>query len=640
MSFRFLSEQMRSEPAVGRDCYRCVTLAALLFVSLFNSRSFADEQASSSGPLQPQLIQPDAEATARSSLLVRGDDCWLVSPTGERFFSLGVCVLDQGASKEAFDSGNPSYSRLRHYDTADNWADAALGRLKSWGFSTIGGWGDYAALRASDKSNAWLMPVLALGASAGAPWWDMWDEKNLKQMDELARSFITPLREDQRVIGYYSDNEIGWWTGMLWKITLEQPPSSGQRQQLIHLLRTVYENNWNRLSQDFESVGADNWAELEKHGMLWHRPGSNGIRTIRRFGGLVAERYYQLMRDFIHKYDPRALYLGDRYQSFYYPEVACACGQYVDVVSSNLNANWNDGTFLRSYLDTLHRLTGKPVLVSEFYMAANDNRSGDRNSTSCFPTVATQSDRAEALTRTLHTLVRLPYVVGAEWFQYYDEPPRGRADGEDYNFGLVDVDDRPYEEVTAAFSSMNLSELKASAWPARPDASSGVPLAPSDPFADLQPMRVLQQWDRERGFVKPTSDLPTGDLYICWRPQAIYLGIYVQDPIDSAYYRDAEIPDSDRAIWTVQLGDAAPIVMRVGCGKKASVDGPELRVESISGVNHDVRCIAIVEVPAQRLGKDRFEPGEKVELKVSFLTHGHVDRMEWQGTFPLSDRPL
>jgi hypothetical protein len=34
------------------------------------------------------------------------------------------------------------------------------------------------------------------------------------------------------VIGYYSDNEIGWWNAILWKMTLEQPATSGQRQQL------------------------------------------------------------------------------------------------------------------------------------------------------------------------------------------------------------------------------------------------------------------------------------------------------------------------------------------------------------------------------------------------------------------------
>ena len=85
----------------------------------------------------------------------------------------------------------------------------------------------------------------------------------------------------------------------------------------------------------------------------------------------------------------RALILGDRYQSFYYPEVARACGRYVDAVSSNLNASWNDGSFARFYLETLHRLTGKQLLIGEFYMCARDNRSGNKNDRGVFPVVAT-----------------------------------------------------------------------------------------------------------------------------------------------------------------------------------------------------------------------------------------------------------
>ena len=203
------------------------------------------------------------------------------------------------------------------------------------------------------------------------------------------------------------------------------------------------------------------WQELERGGRLWLRPGGDGILVVRRFLGMMAERYYQLMDELIHKYDPNALYLGDRYQSFYYPEVARASRRHVDVVSTNLNVNWNDGTFLRSYLDTLHALTGKPILVSEFYMAANENRSGNKNASSGFPTVGTQQERAEAMSNTLRSLTQLPYVVGVEWFQYYDEPTHGRSDGEDYNFGLVDIHDQPYEELTAAFASMNLMPQKA-----------------------------------------------------------------------------------------------------------------------------------------------------------------------------------
>jgi hypothetical protein len=132
----------------------------------------------------------------------------------------------------------------------------------------------------------------------------------------------------------------------------------------------------------------------------------------------------------------------------------------VDAVSSNLNASWNDGSFARFYLETLHRLAAKPVLIGEFYMSARDNRSGNKNNRGLFPVVATQKERAAGFRNTLQTLLRIPYVIGADWFQYYDEPTHGRFDGENFNFGLVDIHDRPYEALTRAASTLDLVGLK------------------------------------------------------------------------------------------------------------------------------------------------------------------------------------
>ncbi|UCF39498.1 MAG: hypothetical protein JSU96_13690, partial [Acidobacteriota bacterium] len=43
--------------------------------------------------------------------------------------------------------------------------------------------------------------------------------------------------------------------------------------------------------------------------------------------------------------------------------------------------------------------------------------------------------------------------IGAHWFQWVDQPSTGRYDGENYNIGLVDVTDRPYEELTEALKT-------------------------------------------------------------------------------------------------------------------------------------------------------------------------------------------
>ena len=368
--------------------------------------------------------------------------------------------------------------------------------------------------------------MLHIGSTAGAPWWDMWDPKNIRRMEAVARQQILPLRADPRVISYYSDNELGWWNATLWKMTLEQPASSGQRQRLVQLLRDTYQNDWRKLLEDFDAENAESWPQLQRGGMLYLKSGGRGIHTMRRFLGILADRYYQLMREIIGKLDSRALFLGDRYQSFFYPEVAGAAARYVDVSSSNLNAHWSDGTFLRCYLDTLHRRTGRPILVSEFYVAAAENRSGNRNSSGVFPVVSTQAERAAVARATLHALARFtPYVVGADWFQFSDEPAHGREDGENFNFGLVDVHDRPYEEVISVLRDFDAEKLRRPSRAPRPDASGGIPPAPEDPFARFKPPQALRHWDRERGYVKPASEFPLGDLYLCWNSRALYLGL-------------------------------------------------------------------------------------------------------------------
>lgn len=576
--------------------------------------------------LQPPFSVEEREGTS-----------WLAKPNGKRFFSLGVCVVNEGATREHLNATNPGYAAFQHYENSNRWAEATLKRLKSWNFTTIGGWSDFGALRQCRDADVALIPVLAIGMTAGAPWLDMWDTNIIARMHQIARDQILPLRDDPRLLGYYSDNEMGWWNATLFKMTLEQPATSGQRQRLLRLLREMYHNNWNALLVDFDPEKAASFEELDQRGMLYLRPGSNGIRAYRKFLGLMALRYYSLVREIIRTYDPRGLILGERYQSFYYPEVARASAKFLDVSSSNLNAAWNDGTFPRYFLDTLHALTGKPIIVSEFYMSAQQNRSGNRNARSDFPTVTTQKERATGFRNTLQALARLPYVVGADWFQYYDEPEDGREDGEDYNFGLVDVRDHPYETLTAAARSLNLTALKGRGSAKRPDASLGVPPAPSEPLGHFTAGLALKDWDRERGFVKPVSELPLADLYICWNKQAVYLGLYALDIVEKNYYRDQIVPELDRAEWVISIGGASkPICARLGAAAPPACDEPAARIVNLSGVYMNTRSIGALELPAKLFGKTRFKPGDTIELDSTFFTHCRADRVEWKGKFTLS----
>jgi hypothetical protein len=627
-----------------------------------------DSSARSPTPSAPNT--KPAKADPPGFTVRRDADRWaLFTPAGKPFFSLGVCCVVQGPSRGEYDPENPSYARWRFYDSPSEWAAGSVRRLADWGFTTVGGWSDYEALLPAmrgkpvggDERLVGITPVLHLGSTAGAPWWDMWDEKITARMEEVAKKQIVAVRDDPRLIGYYSDNEMGWWNATLFKMTLEQAPTSGQRRRLIALLRESYDDDWQKLLADFEPSEANSWHELARGGRLHLRPGGNGIRVMRRFLSLLAERYYQLAHDIIRKHDPRALILGDRYQSFYYPEVATAAARHVDVISTNLNAHWNDGTFLRCYLDTLHKLTGKPIMVSEFYMAAAENKSGNRNTSGVFPVVATQRERATGARNTLAGLAHLPYVVGADWFQYADEPTHGREDGENFNFGLVDIHDRPYDEVTAVFKEITRmrsaefgmrNDQKHSALRIPNSALGGVPPAPADPFATFEVNTALRRWDRERGFVPPSSEHPVADMYACWSPQAIYLGLYGWDAIDEHFYTSGHVPKADRAAWTIQPGrknfplppgecrgegDSALIRVTLGAGREALISDPKIRVESLSGTKLTVRLIAAIELPASRFGKDKLAAGDTLAFTSTLTTHARAYKVEWRGSFKLAE---
>ena len=49
---------------------------------------------------------------ARCTVRKDANGWWLVSPAGEPFFSLGVCMFNQGSDKEDYDPAKPSYAAL------------------------------------------------------------------------------------------------------------------------------------------------------------------------------------------------------------------------------------------------------------------------------------------------------------------------------------------------------------------------------------------------------------------------------------------------------------------------------------------------------------------------------------------------
>ena len=97
----------------------------------------------------------------------------------------------------------------------------------------------------------------------------------------------------------------------------------------------------------------------------------------------------------------------------------------------------------------------KPLLVTEYSWRARENTSGNPNSGGAGAVVETQAQRGENYQKYIEDLLSYPMVVGAHWFEFADQSPEGRFDGENSNYGVVDIRHRPYIELLDSMKQTN-----------------------------------------------------------------------------------------------------------------------------------------------------------------------------------------
>jgi hypothetical protein len=494
---------------------------------------------------------------------------WLLDPQGKPFFSKGVNFIDPGRestrSREKLD-----YYWGNFFPSLDDWRRHTARQLVEWGFNTRGGWSDV-----SPGLDMPLMVEIDLGRLARFHWFDPFDPGMEAQVTDWAEKLTAPYRNDPRLIGYFSDNEVGWWNSALFKWFMSKGWDNHTKRMLWGLLREQYHDDWSRLTADWAVPGkVQGFEDLKQADIeLKLRPGGQGIRVVDGFMARVAGHYYELMYRAIRGAHPGALVLGDRLPLYYHQDAVLAIGDNVDVISTNYNVDVSDGWVAPYYFEGLQRLSTKPVLVTEFFFAAMENRSGNRNETarSKHPkpghlmTVQTQEERAAGVASTMRRFARFPNVIGAHWFQYRDQPFGGRADGEDYNMGLIDHSNRPYDEVTSAFQAANAEIDLIRAQVARTGAStpSGI-LSPGTAEAAVEGKTVvhraasppnvsdqsLRDWDKDRSRIThvqaPEPYVPFGDLHLAWAPEGLYLATIANTYVDPGFLAyEGEWPESE-----------------------------------------------------------------------------------------------
>jgi hypothetical protein len=157
---------------------------------------------------------------------------------------------------------------------------------------------------------------------------------------------------------------------------------------------------------------------------------------------------------------PGVVNLGLRLFSIYtHPDVVRAIAPFVDVLSLNdydygaterpllvglsggAEFGYLFGRDAFADLETLHALSGKPVLIGEWFYRVKRTDGAGTPLPPLFPEVASHAEQAVAYHLYAERVSALPFVIGYHWFQWMDQPREGRRDGENQWIGVVDIED-------------------------------------------------------------------------------------------------------------------------------------------------------------------------------------------------------
>ena len=373
---------------------------------------------------------------------------WFVDPSGQLVISAGVDNVSYEGDLIRGTTTHPYFDHVsKLYSSQDAWAKTEIGRLRSWGFNNLGAW-------TTPFLFSYKMPytvILDIGTRSGADWLkgtplDVYDPRFEKTASDIARKECAPRAHDPYVLGYFSDNELRW--GPDWRdkqnmlsMYLNLPANAPGRQHAIAFLKKKYSGQiadlnkaWGLHASSFETLPTDAKTKA------FEADNSD-------FLGMVAQRYFEVCAHAIHAADGNHLYLGAKFAGMP-PDAVLRASHVADVVSVD-TYDFDP----RPSVKHIYELAQRPILVAEFAFRAEN--AGLPNTQGAGPKVPDQAARARAYRTFVTQLESLPEAVGYQWFEWCDEPKQGRFDGENSNYGLVNIEDQPYTEFVNAVKTAN-----------------------------------------------------------------------------------------------------------------------------------------------------------------------------------------
>ncbi len=389
-------------------------------------------------------------------------DRWLLAdPDGYAFFSMGLdCVnidgdanltgirslageLDPASAgwvrRDFFSWHRHNLWRVFGQDYGRKWKEMTARRMIRWGFNTVACWSDI------DFAEEYDIPHVTI--LYGYPETETYIFRDFPdtlspEFRENAKKWARQMerhRGKASLIGYFLGNEPQWAFVNNLNIAayaLECEKSSYSRRALIAFMREKY-----------GSIDALNaaWGSAYASFEDMDRPVSTfgfteaGKQALCEFSEVMIREYIRVPSEVIREVDPDHLNLGIRYAWLSSKELA-AGAEFTDVFSFNCYSMDPVPS-----IESFSRLVGKPVMIGEFHFGALDrglDATGIRG-------VTNQKERGRAYRYYMQRAASHPMCLGAHYFTLNDQAYLGRFDGENYQIGIVDVTQRPYEDFEA-----------------------------------------------------------------------------------------------------------------------------------------------------------------------------------------------
>ncbi|MEZ5398981.1 MAG: hypothetical protein R2729_04875 [Bryobacteraceae bacterium] len=258
-----------------------------------------------------------------------GGRWFFVTPDGGAFFSLGVTHAGECVRRD-----ERNLFETRYGGNEKRLAEYFLEKFRQWGYNSAG-YGALAAMEAKMPyvAELWTEGPRSFAARANAPNSDIFDPAVAERLRRKIREVAAVHRRNRMCLGYVLIDLP------IWDPSFRDAAGNGS---YLDFLRGLPDG----------AAG--------KRAVLGFPPGSEE-ELINR----VANAYYKLVTGELRKSDPNHLVLGDRLMAL--PErtpdsIVVTAGRYVDVIAFQ---PMGTRTPLREYIDRVHGLTGKPVLLAD-----------------------------------------------------------------------------------------------------------------------------------------------------------------------------------------------------------------------------------------------------------------------------------